>query len=1093
MKIYAYLLAFILLTSFASATVVVGSTPQSSSTTSIVQLITNSSDYWDNLNTPSDITGSIYWYNHTTVFADWLNNFLYNYNQTTPFANWLSTFLYNYNQTYTGGFINTSYESTKNTTYELWAYNQTNTAFYNATYQLWSYNQTTTGDGSYNATYNTWAYNQTTPAITYANSQGWNSTYNSTYALYAYNQTQTSFINTSYESTKNTTYEKWAYNQSTDFATWLSTFLYNYNQTQVSFINTTYESTKNLTYELWSYNQTTPAISYASGINTSLSSRIDGLTGGNASWNESYASSLYLSKTDQRYNETNWVLSKGYINTSYNETYILWSYNQTTPAIQDALSRGWNSTYNTTYQSTSLEWDSNYSTYSKYWYNMTGGGADGSYNASYEAIRLDVLDNRSNWFSKLNVTYESTKNATYELWAYNQTTTGGFINTSYLNKNGDSAPGNLIFTGNITMGDRGNGQIDGAGYLSIFNNGTGNTTFALALKQGNTDYNAQYIWYNGSDFALGIDNWGYDGSNTGGVMVDSWGNSVFGFLSRTRTGNAIPLYLTNNGTNADILVSPFLSTPATFNLTNGSIILNGGGLDANIKVLDIGNSAKRIRLAASSASTTLSTAGLPLEIKSGTGLIYLDSSGVNNTLRIRDSVAVDTVLQGFSGNLNVSSGNVTAQLYKGDGSLLTNLPIKNTSYEVWSYNQTIPAMLYADSSYNYTSFNYNLTAFDCPGGKVVQGIQNNGSVLCVADAGGMSGDAQFYSINLTGTGPSNWVIQYINSTSDYIGKQVVYDDNGATYYYGPTLNNGLWTFDGMVTVDSLSPPSDNPGGVAATLFYGWNITEGLWVVDNVTAGNALKAPNICIGTDCKSAWPTAGASYNQVLNTTSNVTFANLTITKNSAFLENVTAKWFKGNITNTDVFGVVSSACTGTDKLTNITIINGVLTTVCSADQVGAGGAAINVTRLFAETDRIENTSNSAAYNQTLFTITLNANTNYTIDCGITLFTSSAATASHLNLSYSGTLDYWTVEEMQMFSTSTAPYFERTICTGTLAECIHAPAASFVSPGSMITIKGRMYTLNSGSLKAAIKLETGTTQVASAGKGSYCSLFEEP
>lgn len=45
-----------------------------------------------------------------------------------------------------------------------------------------------------------------------------------------------------------------------------------------------------------------------------------------------------------------------------------------------------------------------------------------------------------------------------------------------------------------------------------------------------------------------------------------------------------------------------------------------------------------------------------------------------------------------------------------------------------------------------------------------------------------------------------------------------------------------------------------------------------------------------------------GNPFNQVLNTSSNVTFGNITVSKNSAFLENVTANWFKGSLNWSDV-----------------------------------------------------------------------------------------------------------------------------------------------------------------------------------------------
>lgn len=42
----------------------------------------NASDYWDGLDSPSDISGSQYWYNMSVPFINWLTTFYYNYNQS---------------------------------------------------------------------------------------------------------------------------------------------------------------------------------------------------------------------------------------------------------------------------------------------------------------------------------------------------------------------------------------------------------------------------------------------------------------------------------------------------------------------------------------------------------------------------------------------------------------------------------------------------------------------------------------------------------------------------------------------------------------------------------------------------------------------------------------------------------------------------------------------------------------------------------------------------------------------------------------------------------------------------------------------------
>jgi len=59
----------------------------------------------------------------------------------------------------------------------------------------------------------------------------------------------------------------------------------------------------NETYATWAYNQTQPAMDYADNINTSLSSRIDGISGGNESFNQTLTDSLYAG-IEWGYNQT---------------------------------------------------------------------------------------------------------------------------------------------------------------------------------------------------------------------------------------------------------------------------------------------------------------------------------------------------------------------------------------------------------------------------------------------------------------------------------------------------------------------------------------------------------------------------------------------------------------------------------------------------------------------------------------------------------------------------------------------------------------------------------------------------------------------
>jgi len=98
----------------------------------------NSSEYWDNLDSPSDIIGSEFWYNMTTASGD------YNYNETSiiidNYGQWF------YNMTIGGGDYN---------------YNETSIIIDN--YGQWFYNMTIGGGGGVGlwATNGTSIYNET--------------------------------------------------------------------------------------------------------------------------------------------------------------------------------------------------------------------------------------------------------------------------------------------------------------------------------------------------------------------------------------------------------------------------------------------------------------------------------------------------------------------------------------------------------------------------------------------------------------------------------------------------------------------------------------------------------------------------------------------------------------------------------------------------------------------------------------------------------------------------------------------------------------------------------------------------------------------
>ncbi|MFA5992973.1 MAG: hypothetical protein WC796_04675, partial [Candidatus Pacearchaeota archaeon] len=140
------------------------------------------------------------------------------------------------------------------------------------------------------------------------------------------------------------------------------------------------------------------------------------------------------------YNETYnlYAYNQTYTGGTYNETYNMWAYNQTTTST---------STYNASYDAkvsavnNGITLDISNITGFLYNYNQTSAS---SYNSSYNALIPYGYNQSTYAIDYLNQTYGqfwynmsdgtglgSSYNATYHLWAYNQTYTGGTFNETY--------------------------------------------------------------------------------------------------------------------------------------------------------------------------------------------------------------------------------------------------------------------------------------------------------------------------------------------------------------------------------------------------------------------------------------------------------------------------------------------------------------------------------------------------------------------------------------------------------------------------------------------------------------------------------------
>jgi len=312
---------------------------------------------------------------------------------------------------------NVSYESTYNSTYDLWAYNQTTPATDYVDVEITNINDSTnienlgfvtgshTVDTSYiythlgNLTDDILAGLNHTAIVYELWNSAWVSIYNASYDLWAYNQTELD-TDSKYTHLSNLTDDIGNYNSTYD--------LWAYNQTELGTYNSTYDAdlnnTFNDTYAFWAFNQTelgTYNSTYDTDLNNTFNSTYDADL--NVSFNATYDLWAYNQSTAvfDMYNST-WD-SPGVGDGSYNATYELWAYNQTTPAEDYA-----------DVEITNINDSDNI---------VNLGFVTGSHTVDTSYIYTH-LSNFTDDKGVFNLTYESTYNATYDLWSYNQTSAG---------------------------------------------------------------------------------------------------------------------------------------------------------------------------------------------------------------------------------------------------------------------------------------------------------------------------------------------------------------------------------------------------------------------------------------------------------------------------------------------------------------------------------------------------------------------------------------------------------------------------------------------------------------------------------------------
>lgn len=378
---------------------------------------------------------------------------------------------------------------------------------------------------------------------------------------------------------------------------------------------------------------------------------------------------------------------------SFNATYHIWAYNQTTPAIVYLNS-----------------------TYGKWWYNMSdGSGTGSSFNATY-AI----------W--AYNQTYSgSTFNSTYNIWSYNQTYSGSTFNATYdgfrpsvynhtiatlTALNQTNCPSGLVAYG-IYLNGTFLCKTDSTGSANATFNQSLTDTLYAAIRWG---YNQTY---SGSTFNSTYNLWSYNQS-TGAIVIINvtqcpTGQYIFGFQlngtpfcrSDQGSGNvsgdgASQRVAYWTGSNTISGSSGLTYDGSTMNLTNtGASILNLISIDdilTKIAFRDDANEYSAIYL------DLLGDVSLHMVNRLGNGLLKFDTA--NTTRWTIDSSG--NFISGTTGTSihNISTGgNISAAFFVGDGRRLVNTPTFNATYNLWAYNQTVASGSTFNATYHIWAYN----------------------------------------------------------------------------------------------------------------------------------------------------------------------------------------------------------------------------------------------------------------------------------------------------------------------------------------------------------------------------------------------------
>ncbi len=556
--------------------------------------------------------------------------------------------------------------------------------------------------------------------------------------------------------------------------------------------------------------------------------------------------------------------------------------------------------------------------------------------------------------------------------------------TNVINK----STGNLLSLGNLTItiydNPSGGNLIFNQTFSDAIINGSWNLMLSPNLEFGNTYWKDYSI--NGQD-------------------LDFDGNERLAFQS--------PLGLINN-----------------VSFINFSLI-NSCPAGSSIRLINKNGSVECETNNLSSVSTNLSNYALKNQSETFAGNITTTQTGFFGWLGSLASRISKLWITDINATGNIeTSENVSAKYFKGDGSLLTNLPagVNNATFnqsltdslygsKIWAYNQT-----YSGSTYNstYSPFAYNQT---------YSGSTFNFTYSLFAYNQTYSGST-FNSTYAASVSNNSWNQTFASTL--YAGIQWNYNQtySGSTYNstYASNVNNA--TFNQSLT-----------DGLYCAIKFGYNQTYSGSTFNSTYASSM------------------SNASFNQSLTDT---------------LYANANASTFR-NLTITNNITISSDKCPVGQFLTTDLI---------------TGDVSCMPLRTFVKLDADISTANATNFfNQTLV-MSVAANLNYTFDCELIVLSAVATTGIQLNLTVPASPTYISAGFINPTSATATLYSG---CSGNAVGACNSLGTASLTTALPIKISGRLINgANAGVINITLRSEVQSSAVT-VKRESYCYATVEP